>query len=129
MKKRINFSGKRQAIYDFLSETKEHPSAEWVYNALKPRYPRLSLGTVYRNLQRFEAEGKAVSLTVVNGQERFDGDTTEHAHFICDTCGNVVDLNIRLPDDINESVSKDGYQVLVRQLFLRGRCPKCVSNT
>lgn len=128
MKKRVNYSEKRQAILEILHETTEHPSAEQIYNTLKPRFPRLSLGTVYRNLQGFKREGNARSLAVVDGQERFDGDTSEHAHFICDQCGVVVDLDIQLPDDIGSFIKKDNYQVTIRQLFLRGRCPKCAAK-
>lgn len=128
MNKRINFSEKRRAIYELLHETSKHPSAEWIYNALKPRFPRLSLGTVYRNLQRFKQEGKVQSLVVVDGLERFDGNILEHSHFICDKCGAIVDVDITLPDDVGLSVEQDGFHVTVRQLFLRGLCPECVEK-
>jgi len=128
MKNRINFSKKREAIIDVLRETTEHPSAEQIYNTLKPSYSRLSLGTVYRNIQGFKNDGTVRSLAVVDGQEHFDANTSEHAHFICDECGAIVDLNIPLPDDIGSSVKQDGFLVSVRLLFLRGLCPKCVAQ-
>ena len=53
MEKRENFSRKRMAILSALQETTVHPTADWVYAKLKPRYPNLSLGTVYRNLKKF----------------------------------------------------------------------------
>jgi len=129
MRTRKKYSEKRQAILDVLLETKEHPSAEHIYQTLKPRFPRLSLGTVYRNLQEFKREGTVCSLLVVDGQERFDGNMSEHAHFVCEKCGAVIDLSIPLPDDISSSVKLRGYQVNVRQLFLRGRCPKCATKS
>ena len=128
MIKRINYSEKRQAIYDLLVGTSVHPSAEWIYNALKPRFPRLTLATVYRNIVRFEREGRVRPLAVVNGQERFDGNLSEHAHFICDKCGAVFDLDIPLPDDLGSSVRQDGFRVDIRQLLLRGRCPACAAE-
>jgi len=124
----MNYSEKRQAILDNLQETSEHPSAETIYHSLKPSYPRLSLGTVYRNLQEFKRDGTAVSVAVVNGQERFDGDTAEHAHFICDKCNAIIDLDIPLPDDIGSHIENDGFHVTVRQLFLRGSCPGCAAK-
>jgi len=126
MKKRRHYSEKRQAIFDTLAATKEHPSAEVIYNSLKLRYPKLSLGTVYRNLMRFKQEGTVQYLTVVDGQERFDGNTSEHAHFICDKCGAVVDLDIPLPDGINRPAEQGGFEISFRQLFLHGLCPACV---
>ena len=124
----MNYSEKRQAILETLHGTKEHPSAEKIYHSLKPRYPRLSLGTVYRNLQDFKRDKTVVSVAVVDGQERFDAQTAEHAHFICEKCGAVIDLNIPLPDDIGSHVAKDGFKVTMRQLFLRGCCPKCTGK-
>ena len=128
MKDRMNFSEKRQAILDILNESTEHPSAEQIYILLKPRFPRLSLGTVYRNLQGFKRKGTVSSIAVVDGQERFDGNTSEHTHFICDKCGAVIDLKIKLPDEICLSAKRDGFQVNVRQLFLRGQCPECIAK-
>ena len=128
MRKTMNYSEKRQAILDTLHATKEHPSAEMIYHSLKPRFPRLSLGTVYRNLQEFKRDRAAVSIAVVDGQERVDGNTSEHTHFICDKCSAVIDLDIPIPADIGNNAIDDGYQVTARQLFLRGSCPKCASK-
>ena len=56
------FSRKREALYNALRATTVHPTAEWLYAALRPEYPDLSLGTVYRNLKKFCAEGKATQV-------------------------------------------------------------------
>ena len=69
------FSRKREAILTCLHGTTCHPTAEWVYQQLKPQFPDLSLGTVYRNLAAFKAEGVIDSVGVVNGLERYDGNT------------------------------------------------------
>ena len=73
MEKRENFSRKRMAILEALQGTTVHPTADWVFSQLKPKYPDLSLGTVYRNLKKFCETGKAASVGVINGQEHFDG--------------------------------------------------------
>lgn len=95
---RKNFSEKREAIYSLIRNTKTHPSAEWVYQQLKDKYPNISLGTVYRNMAMFVEQGLIVSIGTVNGRERFDADTSLHAHFICDECEAVIDLDY-LPYD------------------------------
>ncbi|MDO5445029.1 MAG: transcriptional repressor [Eubacteriales bacterium] len=86
-------SVKRQAIIDALMAVKTHPSAEMLYEQLKPSIPDLSLGTVYRNLSIFTQEGSAQVVAHVNGKERFDGRTDAHAHFVCRKCGRVCDLD------------------------------------
>ncbi|MDR3344580.1 MAG: transcriptional repressor [Oscillospiraceae bacterium] len=85
-------SKKRTAIYELLSSTKSHPTAEWIYWQLKPQYPSLSLGTVYSNLAVFQSAGKIISVGVVGGKERFDADTSAHAHFVCRCCNAVIDV-------------------------------------
>lgn len=87
-----NYSRKRQAIYDLLVSTDIHPTAEWVYDTLKPVYPDLSLGTVYRNLKLLERNGMIRSVSVVNGCERYDARMTKHSHFVCRRCGKVTDV-------------------------------------
>ena len=120
-------SKKRQAILDVLSSTVEHPTAEMVYTALKPEYPELSLGTVYRNLSILAEEGMVISVGTVAGQERYDARTEPHAHFVCMHCRRVLDLNI--PDTVSELYGEIDKQTncksLSHQLTVTGLCDKC----
>ena len=126
--KRQNFSRKREAILQAICSTDTHPTAEWVYQKLKPEYPDLSLGTVYRNISKFKEEGLVMSVGVVNGQERLDGNVVPHTHFVCTNCGAVLDLKTDcLPQDIDAEVAKEfGVEVEVHELVFRGKCPKCI---
>ena len=123
---RKNFR-KRTAILSFLRQTKDHPSAEMVYNHLKQEIPDLSLGTVYRNLSMFKATGEIVSLGTVNGVERFDANVEPHVHFICSGCGTVVDLpQIKVPEELNLQVGKaTGGGVEICRLTFTGLCKDC----
>ena len=87
-------SRKRQAILEALCATREHPTAEMLYQQLKPDYPELSLGTVYRNLGVLAEEGLAVSVVRVAGQERYDATTEPHAHFVCRICRRVMAMEL-----------------------------------
>ena len=68
MERATRYSKKREAILDVIRGTDAHPSAEWIYQALKPAHPDLSLGTVYRNLLFFQRQGTIQSVGVVHGQ-------------------------------------------------------------
>lgn len=129
--KRENFSRKRQAILEAIRGTQIHPTAEWVYQAVRPQYPDLSLGTVYRNIARFKEDGLILSIGVVQGQERFDGDVHPHNHFICSECGAVLDLTERyLSDDVHQILSqKYGAQVISHELIFRGVCKECLEKS
>lgn len=123
-----NFSCKRSAILNKIKSTKCHPSAEWVFSQLKSDYPRLSLGTVYRNISDFKKDGLIISIGVVDGKERFDGNTSPHTHFICSSCGSVIDIDIPLQGEeyLQNAAQIHGVQVDSYDLVLHGKCPKCL---
>ena len=123
-------SSKREAILSVLRGTKTHPSAEWVYAQLKPQHPDLSLGTVYRNLALFRENGEIISVGTVRGQERFDADTRPHAHFICETCGSVLDLDASLVPSAPYSALTAQYGVLPSRhtLTVYGLCKSCAAE-
>ena len=119
---RKRYSPKRDAILRCLRSTTCHPSAEWVYSRLKPEIPGLSLATVYRNLARFRAEGEVQVIGCVDGEDRYDGNTAPHGHFICRGCGAVIDLPlipVELPD-LTEVGEADSCGVV-----FYGRCTGC----
>lgn len=117
-------SRKRDAILACLAGTKTHPPAEWIHAQLKGQMPDLSLGTVYRNLARFRQEGLAISVGTVMGQERFDGCTAPHAHFVCRRCGEVRDVECAIPSP-PESL---GAKVEGCQLSYHGLCHDCLNE-
>lgn len=127
VEKRENFSRKRSAILRVLQETDCHPTADWVYGKLKPKYPNLSLGTVYRNLKKFCETGKANSIGVINGQERFDGILSPHSHFICEKCGRIYDVRETYFDTTRmESLSaRHGHVILKAETTFYGVCTSC----
>lgn len=125
--KRENFSRKRSAILKVLKDTECHPTADWVYAQLKPKYPNLSLGTVYRNLKKFCIDGKAASVGVINGQEHFDGCLEPHTHFTCEKCGDVFDVHETFfSDDALEKLSKSfNHNFSSVDVMFKGVCKKC----
>ena len=118
---------KRNAILEYLQQTDEHPSAEMVYNNLKPQIPDISLATVYRNLSMFRQQGDIISIGTVGGVERFDGNTMPHVHFVCNGCYSVSDLHTMcVPENLSREAEKAmGGQVCGCQLTFTGLCARC----
>ena len=131
MEKAVRYSKKREAIFNAIRETKCHPSADWVYQTLKPTHPDLSLGTVYRNLDFFRQHGMVRSVGVVKGQERFDAMTAPHTHFVCSCCGDVIDLDdIQLDAELDRTVCEQyGLAVERHELTFHGLCQTCMHNS
>ena len=117
-------SKKRDAIWQALNNCKEHPSAEQIYAKLKPEYPDLSLGTVYRNLALFREEGEIISVATVAGQERFDAYTVPHAHFICQNCNAVIDVETPIAADAFANIPLPGAAREFSLTFY-GVCDNC----
>jgi len=129
MEQTRRFSRKRQAILDTIRQSRCHPTADQVYQQLKPSFPDLSLATVYRNIALFKELGEIQSIGVVNGLEHFDGVTSPHTHFVCSRCGQVRDLDFALPDVLlRQAQACSGGTVTSFQLQFYGLCPDCKKN-
>ena len=124
----VRRSKKRDAMLRLMQGTNCHPSADWVYQQLKPEFPDLSLGTVYRNLNQLREEKLICQVGVVNGQDRFDADTRPHAHFVCTCCGAVIDLPDYSPgeEQIKALSGQFGFMVEGHEFYLKGLCETCI---
>lgn len=121
---------KRDAIYDYLKQSKAHPSAETVFTDLKPQIPNLAMGTVYRNLTHFKEQGLVSTIATVSGVERFDANTSPHVHFICSGCDAVIDLDeMQVPSSLQATAGNCcGGRADSCQLSFTGLCRNCLSN-
>lgn len=121
-------SKQQELIYQYLCSTKEHPTAETVFLALRPTLPNLSLGTVYRNLSRLCEDGLAKRLSFP--VERFDRDTSSHPHFSCRACGRVIDLVMPEAQQATEDAARRcGCQVERCEVVCYGVCPSCTGHS
>ena len=108
-------SKKRSAIYEQL------------YSQLKPEIPDLSLGTVYRNLNVLMQDGLIITVGHVNGEERYDANTSDHSHFVCTKCGRVNDIFLDLSIDKRYPNVAElmGGKVKGHSLSYFGLCKNC----
>ena len=120
----IRPSVQRLAIFEYVRQSCQHPTAEVVYEALRDELGSLSLTTVYNTLKLFVDAGLIMMLTNDDTFRCFDGNCCSHAHFLCNSCGKIYDFELkRNYVDIVEGL--DGFEVTDAQLYLKGVCPKC----
>lgn len=117
-------SVQRIAIMEYLLTHRTHPTADEVYTALSPSIPTLSKTTVYNTMKLFVENRAALMLTIDDKTTRFDGDTSLHAHFICQQCGTVHDLPFVGRKRIR-SFDLDGHLVEEVHQYYRGICRHC----
>ena len=118
------YSRQRELIYEALRQTEQHPTAEMIYQWLKPANPSLSLGTVYRNLNLLADEGaiRRMAFPV----ERYDAKTMPHPHFCCDQCGAVYDLHLPYDAELDrQALLASGHDVTGQEGVFHGICTKC----
>ena len=120
------YSRQRERIYQAVHASREHPSAQMVYDLLREEMPRLSLGTVYRNLHQMAQEGMLQELE--GPAARFDACLAPHAHIRCTCCGRVMDLSALEEPAPVRSAAEAGWQVERYSLMLEGICPACAGK-
>ena len=122
-------SKQREKIFYALKATRSHPTAEWVYEQVRGELPKISLGTVYRNLHVLKQQGKILELDFGEGTRRYDAFTHDHYHFICEQCGSVRDLDIPQQADINERANGSvPGKVHSHRLDFFGVCTDCLNK-
>ncbi len=123
-------SHKRDAILECLSATATHPTADWLYEALRARQVDVSRATVYRNLSQLRAQGRIISVGTVGGFERFDYNTLPHAHFVCTRCHRVLDVaDLPVSRELCELVGLQlGARVESGWLMFSGICSDCLGE-
>ncbi len=103
-----------------------HPSAEEIYLRVRKISPHISLGTVYRNLQRLVQDGAIQMLFFGDRTARYDPTLEEHDHFICQQCGRVEDVKVERDRRMDfASLVREGFTIAAHSLAIRGVCQRC----
>lgn len=103
----------------------EHPTAERIYDRVRRLVPSISLGTVYRNLQRLVQDGQIGAAQLGARSLHYDSTATPHDHFVCRQCGHVEDVMVDAPEPLHEAAVRAGHEVASHTLVLYGRCRRC----
>ena len=118
----------RGVLEELLSDLSGHATAEQLYLLARARLPRISLGTVYRNLRLLVDEGKVEELAGPGGRSLFAPSRGPHHHVRCLSCGGVHDvvLGPALEREISRRGAEvTGYAVKGVSVEIAGFCPEC----
>jgi Fur family transcriptional regulator, peroxide stress response regulator len=114
-----------EVVWDAIRSETSHPTADQIYEKVRKGAPNISLGTVYRNLQKLVAEKKLQVLTEGRSQ-RFDPMIQNHQHFICERCSGVYDVFVdEKAKIIPARLPHEGFTVTSHQLAFYGICKEC----
>ncbi len=123
----LKYSRQREAVLVYLRSTRSHPTAEQVYDEIRKKFPKISLGTVYRNLNLLAGQGEILRLNCGDGVEHYDAMTDPHNHFICQHCGKVMDLDIAL-DPVMDLEADENFpgKIEGHKIYFYGICENCL---
>jgi Fur family transcriptional regulator, peroxide stress response regulator len=97
-------------------------TAEQVYREAKERLPNVSLGTIYRNLNKLVLEG-LISETRMGSSATFVRHPFSNVHFECSVCHKLFTVPFEL--NVLELSRRTGMNVERWELHLRGVCKEC----
>jgi Fur family peroxide stress response transcriptional regulator len=119
-------SKQRDKILELLRSTESHPTADWIYNQLKAEFPKLSLGTVYRNLSILENQCFVKKIHFGSTFDRYEANIKPHYHLICEECGNILDFKMPIYDEINNQAKRQtNFKINRHKLEFFGLCESC----
>jgi Fe2+ or Zn2+ uptake regulation protein len=123
---KMRMTRQRKIILEEVRRVNTHPSADEIYEMVRLRLPRISLGTVYRNLEILSELGEIQKLQLSGSLKRFDWNTNKHYHIRCVQCNRVDDAPIaplnQIEDELYESTV---FEIIGHNLEFVGLCPEC----
>lgn len=119
-------TNQRLEIISYLQSTREHPTAEKIYFEIRKKLPKISAGTIYRNLEILEKKDLVKRYNFGESKDRFDAERRDHHHFFCERCHRVIEVS--LPDayqlkervETSEQVRVENYAII-----FKGKCNVC----
>lgn len=125
----MRMTHQREIILQELKGLETHPTADELFQHVRGRLPRISLATVYRNLEQLAEAGLIVKLYGTGNQKRFDGDTSRHHHIRCVKCGKIADISLAEgPMSGPEVIDANSYRIIEKHFDYLGVCPDCISS-
>jgi len=112
-------------IWCAVKDDSSHPTADQVYHRVRKKLSHISLGTVYRNLQKLVADDK-LQVLMVGRAQHFDPLVARHQHFICESCDRVFDVVVDQQKEIKPTkLPHPGFKVTSHRLAFYGVCKHC----
>jgi Fur family peroxide stress response transcriptional regulator len=122
----LSVTFQRLAIYQALYFTNEHPSAEIVFRQIRKDFPMISLGTVYKTLEKFCEVGLIQKVNPLTEVARYDAATGAHHHMVCMKCQSIENADGIVGEPTVSEQNR--FHVKRQQVFLHGYCPACKEN-
>lgn len=122
----MNYSKQREIILETLKQNVVHPTAEYLYEKLQKEDSKISLATLYRNLNQLAENGIIKKIDGLESSSHYDHNTFVHYHFMCDNCKKVFDISSDVAPDLIKKIEEEtGFTVTSHDVVIHGICKNC----
>ncbi|MDY6970075.1 MAG: transcriptional repressor [Spirochaetota bacterium] len=120
-------SRQRDGITFLLSKKNYHPTVDEIYDLMRKDFSKISLATVYRNLDTLQRMGKINKIDIPDQPARYDGNTNEHFHIRCTACGYIEDvcIDFNIKDYVDVNAAMPNFELTECFISFAGFCKKC----
>ena len=124
----LKVTHQRLEVFGALAQSRDHPSAEEVFEKVKQRLPTIALDTVYRTLALLEQSG-VLSRIQLDSRSRFDPNRTLHHHFVCTECKRIEDFYWPSFDRMKPPDREAPWgRVDSKHVEIKGTCQACLKR-
>ena len=120
-------TAQRTLLLDLIRRSEGHVDADELYRRARRRYPRISLSTVYRNLQLFKKLGLIEEHHFAEDHQHYEvKPATEHQHLYCLNCGKIVEFACPLSQKFKKDIGKQyDFDITGVEVRMTGLCSSC----
>mgnify|MGYP005843491869 CR=1 FL=1 len=126
LEKNIKPSYQRIKIFEYLTEKRNHPTVDRIFNDLLKEIPTLSKATIYNTLDLFKEAKLAKVLTIEDTETRYDAEVSDHGHFKCESCGRIYDFPVNI-NGLSTDYLKN-FRINEKNIYFKGICEKCIKK-
>ena len=120
----FRWTRQRREVYELLLGQRDHPTASELFLRAKAHIPGISLATVYNCLEALTQASLVKKVNIERNPSRYCPNLTEHAHFIDETSGTVLDVELREGIDLHEIFQlPPGVRITRADICLKGVLP------
>ena len=121
----LRITPQRVAVFEALQHSTDHPSVESIHRTVASDIRSVSLRTVYQTLSDLTDMGEISRLEFGVDAARFDPNTDDHHHLMCDECGRITDVYLDV--SVLDLAHVEGFQPIATKVFISGRCEHCAA--
>jgi Fe2+ or Zn2+ uptake regulation protein len=122
----MRVTSQRLLIERALRDDGGHLTAEQVHDLVGPALPGVTQQTVYSTLALLAELGVARRVSAPGASTRFEAPTDDHHHMVCERCGAIEDLHVKVPVSRAVGASRErGFTPASASVTVLGLCAAC----